>query len=245
MEKSKLVNFIKLNITAFHESRLESLKGLKLSRVLERKNPYLYKAKNINTCESLIKTVVDAHLSSQEETIFGEFLEKLAIFVCGETMGGYKSGIEGIDLEIDMNNIRYIIAIKSGPNWGNSSQIKKMKTDFAKAIKTIRTQNSSAHILAINGCCYGRCAKPDKGEYFKYCGQKFWEFITGNEDFYIDIIEPLGHKAKRHNDAFCREYDKIVNIFTKAFIADYCLEDGSINWDKIVKMNSAIKNDAK
>ncbi|MCB1935052.1 MAG: hypothetical protein KDF59_03835 [Nitrosomonas sp.] len=31
---------------------------------------------------------------------------------------------------------------------------------------------------------------------FKYCGQQFWEFISGTSNLYTDIIEPLGHEAK-------------------------------------------------
>ena len=31
----------------------------------------------------------------------------------------------GIDLEFDKDGVRYIVTIKSGPNWGNSSQIGK------------------------------------------------------------------------------------------------------------------------
>jgi len=88
------------------------LNKLKLTDVLKRKNIYLYKAKNIQTSEELIKAITDAYLSSQEETIFGEFLEKLAIFVSQESMNGFKSGIEGIDLEIidDKSKIRYIVS---------------------------------------------------------------------------------------------------------------------------------------
>jgi len=33
------------------------------------------------------------------------------------------------------------------------------------------------NIVAVNGCCYGRDNRPDKGDYLKYCGQRFWEFI--------------------------------------------------------------------
>ena len=238
MEKTVLETFINNNIDEFHKNRIVSLSKLKLDNILRRKNPYLFKAKNIQTSGDLVKTIVDAFLSSQEETIFGEFLEKLAIYVCNDSMGGLKSGIEGIDLEIDRNNIRYIISIKSGPNWGNSSQIKKMKDNFAKAKKILRTQNAEQNVIAINGCCYGKDNKPDKGDYFKYCGQKFWSFITGDDNFYIEIIEPLGYKAKQRNDDFYEEYSKVVNKFTKTFSNVYCLEDGTINWEKIVRLNS-------
>lgn len=242
LEKEAVTNFINTNISEFHQNRLAALKKLNVEKIIKRKNPYLFKAKNIQTCGDFVRTLTDAFLSSQEETIFGEFLEKLAIFVCEQTLNGKKSTTEGIDLEIDKDNIRYIISIKSGPNWGNSSQVKKMKDNFKIAAKTLRTQNSGALVIAINGCCYGKDDKPDKGDYFKYCGQRFWAFITGDDNFYLDIIEPLGFKAKEKNDEFNIEYAKIINKLTKDFMDRYCLADGSIDWETIVKLNSQMKS---
>lgn len=147
--------------------------------------------------------------------------------------------VEDIDLEFDKDHIRYAIAIKSGPNWGNTSQIRKMKKDFAKAEKIIRTSNSKLHIIKVTGCCYGRDRNPDKGDYFKLCGQEFWSLISGEDTLYIDIIEPLGHKAKEKNEEFLEAYSKLINKFTLEFTQNYCLADGSIDWEKIVKLNSA------
>ena len=160
----------------------------------------------------LVKNLLDAHLSSQEEAIFGNFLEGLAIFINGKVYGGKKSSAEGIDLEFDKDRRRYIISIKSGPNWGNSSQIKKLRDNFKRAKRILRTSKSGLHIVAINGCCYGRDDRPDKGDYFKYCGQRFWELISANQDLYIDIIKPLGHKAKEKNEELVR-MDKIKSEF--------------------------------
>jgi len=50
--------------------------------------------------------------------------------------GGRKSGITNIDLEFDTDGKRNIVTIKSGPNWGNSSQIAKTVADFKTAKKT-------------------------------------------------------------------------------------------------------------
>ena len=72
--------YVEQNIGIFHEKRIQSLDRLKLSQVLKRKNPYLFKAKNMLTAEQIIKGLVDAHISSNEETIFGDWLEGLAIF---------------------------------------------------------------------------------------------------------------------------------------------------------------------
>ncbi|MGD8305432.1 MAG: PmeII family type II restriction endonuclease, partial [Ignavibacteria bacterium] len=138
----KVKKYVENNISVFHERRLNSLNDLKLHKVLKRKNPYLFKAKNVLTSEQIVRGILDAHISSNEEAIFGDWLEGLAIFINSQVYSGKKSGITGVDLEFDKDGIRYIVAIKSGPNWGNSSQIKKMIADFNSATKTLRTSNS-------------------------------------------------------------------------------------------------------
>ncbi len=176
--------YVAQNIGVFHQKRIQSLDKLKLVDVLRRKNPYLFKAKHLLTANDIVKSLVDAHISSNEETIFGDWLEGLAIFINEKVYGGWKSGIKGIDLEFDNAGVRYIVTIKSGPNWGNSSQIEKLVADFKTAKRTLRTSNSQLNIVAVNGCCYGKDNEPDKGDYFKYCGQRFWEFISGDKDLY-------------------------------------------------------------
>ncbi len=236
-----VAKYVEENIGVFHQKRIAGLNELKLKKVLNKKNPYLFKAKYILTAQDIIKSLTDAFISSQEEGIFGNWLEGLAIFINSKVYRGRKSGIPGIDLEFDKNKIRYIVTIKSGPNWGNSSQIAKMIADFKTAKKTLRTSNSQLNISAINGCCYGRENVPDKGDYFKYCGQQFWEFISGQSDLYIKIIEPLGHKAKERNDDFIESYAQMINKFTKEFADNFCTNKGSINWETLVKFNSAKK----
>ena len=153
----------------------------------------------------------ECNLSSSEEGIFGDWLEGLAIFINEKAYNGWKSGIPGIDLEFDYDDRRYIVTIKSGPNWGNSSQIKRLKDDFRTAKRTLRTSNSQLNVVSINGCCYGKDSRPDKGDYFKYCGQEFWHFISGEENLFIEIIEPLGYKAKEKNEAFMNSYAQMLN----------------------------------
>src|SRR5215203_4829807 len=119
LKLAEVTAFVEANIGTFHAKRLESLQQLKLNAVLARKNPYLFRAKNILTAHDLVVTILDAHLSSQEETIFGEFLEQLAIYICAMVYGGAKSAGEGIDLEFERDESKYLVAIKSGPNWAN------------------------------------------------------------------------------------------------------------------------------
>ena len=229
--------YVEQHIETFHHNRLQKLQELKFAEVLTRKNPYLFKAKNILTAHDFVKTLLDAYLSSQEEGIFGMFLEDLAIFICNEMYHGKKTNTIGIDLEFQKGNLYYIVSIKSGPNWGNSDQINRMKQNFTNAINMIRSQHPDLEIVCVNGCCYGRDNKPQKNGYVKLCGQRFWELISEQSDLYIDIIEPLGYKAKEKNESFIQAYAQAINIFTLQFTQEYCV-DGVINWNKIVFLNS-------
>ena len=89
--ESALIEFVEHNIHEFHQKRYVSIQNLKLKTVLKRKNPYLFRAKNLAIASDLVRSIVDAYLSSQEETIFGEFLERLAIFVSENYCNGSKS----------------------------------------------------------------------------------------------------------------------------------------------------------
>ncbi len=230
--------YVENNISTFHNKKIEGLSKLKLDKILRRKNPYLFKAKNVNSASEIVSSIVDAFISSNEETIFGDWLEGLAIFINSKTDKGWKSGIEGIDLEFDRESVRYIVSIKSGPNWGNSTQHKKLQDYFKTAKRTLRTSNSKIMVLPVLGICYGRNKNTDQGNYSRYCGQDFWEFISGREGLYTEIIEPLGYQAKKHNEEYDLEYSNKTNLFINEFTENYCNPNGSINWTKIVEMNS-------
>lgn len=237
----KVKEYVEQNIGQFHQNRIKKLETLRLKTILSKKNPYLFKAKYCVTAYDIVKSLTDAFLSSGEETIFGDWMEGLAIFVNQQVYGGWKSSAKGVDLEFDKDGIRYIVSIKSGPNWGNSSQINKLKEDFRSAKRTLRTSKSNLTIEAVNGCCYGKDGSPDKGDYIKYCGQDFWHFISGEKTLYVDIIEPLATKAKERNEEFQKRYAQMINVFTKGFIDEFCKDNGEIEWEKLVEFNSGNK----
>jgi hypothetical protein len=229
--------YTKENTNNLNTKRLEYLQNLKLNELLFNENPYIFILQNTLLVSDFIQKIIDEYLSSQEKLFLDNFLVDLAIFINENAYHGQKSTTQGVDLEFNKDKIRYIVAIKSGPNWGNSSQIRKMQDDFRKAKQTIRTSNSKLNIVAVNGCCYGRNTKPDKGDYYKYCGQKFWEFISNNSDLYLKIIKPLGYTAREKNEKFQKEYSQIVNRFTLEFSKTF-VKNGEIDWDSLVKFNS-------
>lgn len=233
---NKVAEYVENNISTFHQKRLEKINELNLNEILKKKNPYLIKAKNILTAQDLIKGILDAYLTAQEETLFGGFIEGLAIFVCNEVYGAKKSQIVGLDMEFEKDEIYYIVEIKAGWNWGNASQIKQLRQNFANA-KTLLELEMDKPIVAVNGCCFGKDRKPNKGDYLKLCGQIFWEFISGNENLYTQIIEPIGYKAKEKNQEFLEAYSAVINKFTMEFSQRFA-ENGVIVWDRLVEFNS-------
>ncbi|MDY6868327.1 MAG: PmeII family type II restriction endonuclease, partial [Chloroflexota bacterium] len=86
--------------------------------------------------------------------------------------------------------------------------------------------------------CYGKTRTSYLHGYLKVVGQNFWYLISDNSDLYKDIIEPIGYRAKEHNESFLREKDRVINRFSKAFLDEFCHENGDINWDKLVEYNS-------
>jgi hypothetical protein len=227
-------------IVPFYEKRFEKLNQLKLDRVLKKKNPYLFKAKNIETAGDFVKSILDAHLSSQEETMFGDLLEGFAIYVSAKLYGGFKSAFPSIDLEFKRGDTYNIVSIKSGTAWGNRDQVDRMKDNFKAARQALRKRPEiPRQIIAVNGCMYGRDKNPLKAHsdrnkiYYKYAGQDFWEFISEDEGLYQEIIKPIDKEAKRKDERFRDAYNAKVNEMTKDFI-DRFITDNQIDWIGLV-----------
>lgn len=246
----KKLDYEKLNafivsdvIQPFYKIRLERLELAKLAIIAKRKNPYLFKAKNIETAGDLAKGLLDAFLSSQEETIFGDLMENLAIHVCHQVFGGKKAEqgkYRSLDLIFERDKKTYIVGIKSGPNWGNSDQISIMKKNFKKAKQIIRSESGKKEIVAINGCMYGKDNVPHKVSkdpdlsYYKLCGQLFWELVSGDGELYKKLIQPLDKEAKKRDDIFKELYTKKINEMTKD-VVDLFYKGDNLDWDKIIE----------
>lgn len=241
----KISNYVENHIGDFHAARIQKLQTINLKKLLLRKNPYMYKAKNINTAGKMVEMLSSAYMSSAEESIFGNWMEGLAIYIAKEVYHGHKSSAKGIDLEFDKNDVHYLVSIKSGPYWGNSSSIAKLKDYFKDALRIIGTSGNRQQTVCVEGCCYGNDNKEYEGflraKHIKCCGEGFWTLISGEPSLFIDIIDPLGTRAKEKNEEYHMKYSSMINKFTKEFIEDYCKNTGEINWEKIVIMNAAIK----
>lgn len=235
----KTVNqYVNENIVDFHQRKLKSLSDLKLEKLLT-KNPYLFRAKNLTTASELIDDLLSAFLSSSEEKLFGDFLEGLAVFVAEQTSGGHKSTAQGVDLEFLNNQTHYVVSIKSGPNWGNSSQQDKLEQDLKTSVARLKQSKHSLNVQPVLGICYGKTKTTFLRGYMKIVGQSFWHFISENPDLYTDIVGPIGYEAKNHNDDFLIKRNGIANVLTNQFFSEYCdSKTGLIDWVRLIQFNS-------
>jgi hypothetical protein len=236
--KQQVERFVENKISEFHEKRATNVASLKLKDVLRAKNPYLFRAKNIQSASEMVSALLEARLSSAEEGMFGGFMEALAIFVSEEKCNGRKSGTTGIDIDLVRDNVRYLIAVKSGKAWGNSTQHKKLRDNFQTAVKVLRQNKGVGHIQPTLGICYGNFKTTNNGAFLHIGGQSFWELISGEPDLYMDIIEPIGYRAKEFNDEFYLKRANALNRMEREFLDLFCKEDGSIDWPKIVTLVS-------
>ena len=223
------------HIAAFNEGRLGKIESLRVRQLLRRKNPYLFIARRTLTPRDLADDLVRASLSSSEETMFGQTLEDIAIDICAAVYGGWKSTAPGIDLEFTREGVRFIVAIKSGPSWGNSSQIAKMRTDFRRAIQVVRQGNRDLVVQAVNGCCYGK-TNSDKGDYRKVCGSVFWELISGEADLFAQLSYALAVAAA---NGYTAQVARLTASVAAELERDWCDHNGELDWAKIVAMNSS------
>jgi hypothetical protein len=237
IDLNKVRQYVNDNVIDFHERRIKTLEDLQLKTLL-KKNPYLFKAKNIQTAHELVSGLLEAFLSSSEEKLFGDFLEHLAVFIASNTCNGHKSTAPGVDLEFFNNNIHYVVSVKSGTNWGNSSQQEKLEENLQNAVKRVKQSNQQINVQPVLGICYGKTKTSYIRGYMKVVGQNFWYLVSENKDLYTDIIEPIGYRAKEHNENFLKGKSRVTNLFTKSFIDQYCDSQGNIDWIKLVKFNS-------
>lgn len=145
-----------------------------------------------------------------------------------------------MDFKFEKDGIIYVVECKAGWNWGNKSQISQFK--FYSQHAKEKWGEDGKEVRIINGCCFGKKKNnAEKAGYEKLCGQDFWSLISGDDELYIKIIEPIGHKAKEKNEEFEIAYESLQFKLTKEFAKQFCDEGGIIDWAKLLTFNFGSK----
>jgi hypothetical protein len=239
LDAADLEALVRRCLSSFYRRRIAALDSLDLHKVLSRKNPYLFRASGIQNAPEMINQLLAAHVSSSDEGMFGEeFFEP----ICQAVSGAQRGVARGIDFVIETRHSLEAIALKSGPNIFNSSQVSKQNQQFEEIGRALRATVRSLRkeFIPIMGCGYGRAsAEPTRTRrYFKLAGQAFWERITGSSTFYVDLVRLMRDDPDNHRPDFRAAWDRAVNRFVREFSNEFCDEAGRIRWEKLVQFNS-------
>lgn len=198
------VKFFKEKFVKSHVSKIEEVKHLKSFDYTAFYVDYLANfLTGNNSSKSLAKALIYPRiLATSPSTIFGNVAQKF----CSTLKGALGSTTTGMDLEFtDQIDKRYKFAqIKLGVNTINSKDVEPMIEEFRKA-KRLAIQNNREVLEGdfIVGILFGSYDKVS--QHYKniekhfpvYVGKDFWMRLTGDENFYNDLINELGKLAKK------------------------------------------------
>lgn len=232
-DENAIVQSIAEALESFYNSLISKINKLNVKTVIKRKNPYLFRAKSMNGASQIIEAILSAFVSSSEETIFGNvFFEPIATVASQ----GQKALAEGVDIMIERNDTIYAIAVKSGTSVFNADSRKKQEQNFMAASKL--AQQARKRFVPIVGYGYGRKRPSTRGLpkfYQELAGKEFWEELTGDPDFYIKLLRLMDKLPEKYVEEFDAAYQKASNRLLREFTSEFCLQDGTIDWDKLVR----------
>jgi len=237
--ESKYYEVVNKALKNFYDRRIEIVSKADIFKIIKQKNPYLYRAFGTNDAHNFVESILYDSQTSSDETIFGDFFEEVAI---GVSANGRKSSANSIDLEIwsdDQTQVK-LYAVKSGTKVFNAQSRDKQRQAFAEANKRLK----GIAVTPIVGYSYGRKtvkSKGNKDNFVEEAGEIFWTNITGDNNFYVELIGLVGVVAEKHKAKFKREWGKCINRQYKKFIDVFGDEDGSIDWESIVRYSSGME----
>lgn len=194
------------------------------------KNPYLFRARAPADADQLAGRLIEAFLSSSEETRFGDILETTAIVICREAKGGWKSSAVGIDLEYDEGPHRTIVQIKSSPKWGNASQRAKLVDNFRAAARTLRQGQQNLLVRCVEGICYGPTGTTEYESHLKIVGNAFWHEISGWPDTGKAVLDVVGqHAGNGLSGVLQATRSRVVAYLRRSGVTP----NGSVDWNRL------------
>lgn len=227
----------------FYERRKASLSSLNLRKILRRKNPYVLRAEGESDSDALVEGLLDSHIKESDEAIFGETVfETMALWACRDR-GGRKSGADSVDIEIHTAKKVQAIAVKSSPNWGNSSQWEQLRRDLATLQVKLRALDKNFEAIAGHGS--GQAAGWYKKYVRKVSGQAFWEEISGDHEFYLKLIRAIEQTPPELANSFEEARARALHEYVAEFKRDFCHPDGRIDWEGWIRLNSGPKQGPK
>ena len=218
-------------VEAFRETYVEpllaNLRSRGIVRLVARKNPYLYRASGLVTCEELVERAFLDYLSSSTETLFGNFLERVAL----QLAGGYqcKSATKGVDIERRAGNKAELYVVKSGPAAFNAGSRRDAERALDEAAKRLRP--AGIEVQKFIGFAYGRKRTTYERGIIVLSSSDFWRRISGISDFHIRLLEICGCLAPLYRTDVHAARKRLLKEAKEV----YCEANGAIQWEQVLR----------
>ncbi len=174
-----------------------------------------------STSLSVAKGLIYARaLGTSVTTTFGNAMQKFT----SEVLGAYGSAIAGIDLEFEdqIDGRHKYCQLKLGPNTINKDDVETIAGHFNEVHRRARINHLNvAQTDLIVGTTYGE-NNDLSGHYRRltsqynivvYAGSEFWRRLTGDEDFFDDLVGRIRSVASKTN--FAKELDEVISKLAK------------------------------
>lgn len=221
LEKSK--EWFKQTIIENHRKNAQKLVSINEFNV----NPFLatylaYFLTGNAKPESIAKALIYPRiLGTSINTSFGTNIQKFTT----EVLSSYASTTSGIDIEFDdeIDKTHKYCQLKAGPNTINKDDVETIANHF-KGIKNLARTNGLKIAIddLIVGVIYGT-ERELSGHYKRIIsqydypvivGKDFWYHLTGDDNFYKDLIISMG-SAVQESD-YSKELQEIIKQLSKA-----------------------------
>jgi len=233
-----LESLIRERLKAFYDRRIEILEDLTLED-LTSKNLYLFRATGIAQASQLVQELMKSRLTKSDETIFGEeFFEQIA-----KAVGNAEKAEQvGMDLVIQTDDKYIVMEMKSADNWKNARMGRGILKDFGDAYHDFQVNAAQQEFVAILGQATGQTnwdgTSEDGHTYLIRSGERLWETITGDTDFYLKLTRlmrdyPLDFRTE-YETAWAETFDRLDKAFAIKFVSGGC-----IDWEELARANSA------
>lgn len=204
------------------------LLSLRMKDIIPNKNPYLYRASGIKTCEDLVRRILQDYVSASVEGNFGKFFEGVARVVSGgvKPVGGGE-----VDLDVRVGEVARLYVIKSGPKGFNASSYSKAKDDLNSAERRLRQDRvRTEKKIAF---AYGKKDGSFKEGIEHLSSQQFWAEVSGDEGFYYKLLEVCEALAPLYTADMQAPYERLLEEAQELF----CSRE-EIDWDRMLKLVS-------
>jgi hypothetical protein len=207
-------------------------KPIDFTKLLQKCNPYELVVECRSTDE-VADFIMINHIKTSRGTIWGDFLELIAIKICESSLNGYKSKEACTDLEWVDQGKKHYRGFKSSPKWANADQKKTANNKD----KELREQSDFGSYKVLTS--YGKTAKrTNENNFVQLSGQDAWQEISNDQDMYKKVMTGIDINSGIIGQFLKNIYTSDMDRSTKWF-SDNFITDNKINSIKIVEYVSS------